>query len=76
MCKLSGLVLTSASEALPQTGKFQKILPAHILAILDTPADSPLIPEKLTHIPNMNADAKSVGNHDLLAIGAVMDLSN
>jgi DNA-binding Lrp family transcriptional regulator len=46
--------------------------PTHILATQATPADSPLILEKLIHMPNIIVATKSIGDHDLLAIGVVM----
>ena len=45
--------------------------PAHILARQNNPADSSLILERLIHMPNIIVAAKSVGDHDLLAIGVV-----
>lgn len=50
--------------------------PAHILATQATPADSPLILDKLIHMPNIIVATKSVGDHDLLAIGVVMDFEH
>jgi len=50
--------------------------PAHILATQATPADSPLILEKLIHMPNIIVATKSIGDHDLLAIGVVMDFEH
>jgi Lrp/AsnC family transcriptional regulator for asnA, asnC and gidA len=46
--------------------------PARILATQATPADSSLILEKLIHMPNIIVATKSIGDHDLLAIGVVM----
>jgi Lrp/AsnC family transcriptional regulator for asnA, asnC and gidA len=46
--------------------------PAHILARQNDPADSSLILERLIHMPNIIVATKSIGDHDLLAIGAVM----
>jgi len=45
--------------------------PGQILAIQAPPADSSLILEKLIHMPNIIVATKSVGDHDLLAIGVV-----
>jgi Lrp/AsnC family transcriptional regulator for asnA, asnC and gidA len=50
--------------------------PAHILATQATPADSPLILDKLIHMPNIIVAAKTIGDHDLLAIGVVMDFQH
>jgi DNA-binding Lrp family transcriptional regulator len=50
--------------------------PAHILATQSTPADSPLILEKLIHMPNIIVATKSIGDHDLLAIGVVMSFEH
>jgi len=52
------------------------ISPAHILATQATPADSALILEKLIHMPNIIVATKSIGDHDLLAIGAVIDFEH
>jgi len=52
------------------------ILPAHILATQSTPADSTLILDKLIHMPNIIVATKSIGDHDLLAIGVVMDFEH
>ena len=43
--------------------------PAHILATEAIPADSSLILEKLIRMPSIIVATKSVGDHDLLAIG-------
>ena len=45
--------------------------PAHILARQNNPADSSLI-----HMPNIIVATKSVGDHDLLAIGVVMSFEH
>ena len=45
--------------------------PGQILAIQAPPVDSSLILEKLIHMPNIIVATKSVGDHDLLAIGVV-----
>lgn len=45
--------------------------PAHILARQSDPADLSLILEKLICMPNIIVATKSIGDHDLLAIGAV-----
>jgi Lrp/AsnC family transcriptional regulator for asnA, asnC and gidA len=50
--------------------------PAHILATQATPVDSSLILEKLIHMPNIIVATKSIGDHDLLAIGVVMDFEH
>jgi len=50
--------------------------PAHILGTQATSADSPLILEKLIHMPNIIVATKSIGDHDLLAIGVVMDFEH
>ena len=50
--------------------------PAHILATQATPVDSSLILEKLIRMPNIIVATKSIGDHDLLAIGVVMDFEH
>lgn len=52
------------------------ISPAHILATEATPADSSLILDKLIQMPNMIVATKSVGDHDLLAIGVAIDFEH
>jgi DNA-binding Lrp family transcriptional regulator len=50
--------------------------PAHILATQATPADSSLILEKLIHMPNIIVATKSIGDHDLLAIGVIRNFEH
>ena len=50
--------------------------PAHILARQNDPADSSLILDRLIHMPNIIVATKSVGDHDLLAIGVVMSFEH
>jgi Lrp/AsnC family transcriptional regulator for asnA, asnC and gidA len=50
--------------------------PAHILGTQATPTDSALILEKLIHMPNIIVATKSIGDHDLLAIGVVKDFEH
>jgi len=52
------------------------ISPAHILATEATPADSSLILDKLIQMPNIIVATKSVGDHDLLAIGVAIDFEH
>jgi Lrp/AsnC family transcriptional regulator for asnA, asnC and gidA len=52
------------------------ISPAHIMATEATPADSSLILDKLIHMPNIIVATKSVGDHDLLAIGVAIDFEH
>ena len=52
------------------------ISPAHIMATEVTPADSSLILDKLIHMPNIIVATKSVGDHDLLAIGVAIDFEH
>jgi Lrp/AsnC family transcriptional regulator for asnA, asnC and gidA len=52
------------------------ISPAHIMATEATPADSPLILDKLIQMPNIIVATKSVGDHDLLAIGVAIDFEH
>jgi len=52
------------------------ISPAHIMATEVTPADSSLILDKLIHMPNIIVATKSVGDHDLLAIGVAMNFEH
>jgi len=47
--------------------------PAHILATEATPADSSVILDKLIQMPNIIVATKTVGDHDLLAIGVAID---
>ena len=47
------------------------VSPAHISASQIPPADSSHILEKLIRMPNIIVATKSVGDHDLLAIGVV-----
>jgi len=50
--------------------------PAHILATESTPADSSLILDKLIQMPNIIVATKTVGDHDLLAIGVAIDFKH
>ena len=50
--------------------------PAHILGRQGDPTDSSLILEKLIRMPNIIVATKSIGDHDLLAIGAVRDFEH
>jgi len=50
--------------------------PAHIVATESTPADSSLILDKLIQMPNIIVATKTVGDHDLLAIGVVIDFEH
>jgi Lrp/AsnC family transcriptional regulator for asnA, asnC and gidA len=52
------------------------ISPAHIMATEATPADSSLILDKLIHMPNIIVATKSVGDHDLLAIGVAINFEH
>jgi len=52
------------------------ISPAHIMVTEATPADSPLILDKLIQMPNIIVATKSVGDHDLLAIGVAIDFEH
>jgi len=52
------------------------IAPAHIVATEATPADSSLILDKLIQMPNIIVATKSVGDHDLLAIGVAIDFEH
>jgi len=50
--------------------------PAHILANEATPADSSMILERLIRMRNIIAATKTVGDHDLLAIGVAIDFEH
>jgi Lrp/AsnC family transcriptional regulator for asnA, asnC and gidA len=50
--------------------------PAHILATESTPADSSVILDKLIKMRNIIVATKTVGDHDLLAIGVVLDFEH
>jgi len=50
--------------------------PAHILATETTPTDSSLILEKLIQMRNIILATKTVGDHDLLAIGVARDFEH
>jgi len=50
--------------------------PAHILATEATPADSSVILDKLIQMPNIIVATKTVGDHDLLAIGVAIDFGH
>ena len=52
------------------------ISPTHILATESTPADSSLILEKLIQMRNVIVATKTVGDHDLLAIGVAIDFEH
>ena len=52
------------------------ISPTHILANKITPADSSLILNKLIQMRNIIVATKTVGDHDLLAIGVAMDFEH
>ena len=45
--------------------------PRQVVEVKTPPVDSALILEKLIHMPNIIVATKSVGDHDLLAIGVV-----
>jgi DNA-binding Lrp family transcriptional regulator len=50
--------------------------PMHILAHENNPPDSSMILDKLIRMPNIIVAAKSVGDHDLLAIGVLMSFEH
>ena len=50
--------------------------PAHILANESTPADSSLILDKLIKMRNIIVATKTVGDHDLLAIGVLLNFEH
>jgi Lrp/AsnC family transcriptional regulator for asnA, asnC and gidA len=50
--------------------------PTHILATEPTPPESSLILEKLIKMRNIILATKTVGDHDLLAIGVVRDFEH
>lgn len=50
--------------------------PAHIMATESTPADSSQILDQLIKMPNIIVATKTVGDHDLLAIGVVIDFQH
>lgn len=50
--------------------------PTHILATEAIPADSSLILDKLIQMPNIIVATKTVGDHDLLALGVVVDFEH
>jgi Lrp/AsnC family transcriptional regulator for asnA, asnC and gidA len=50
--------------------------PVHILATESTPADSSMILEKLIQMPNIIVATKTVGDHDLMAIGVAIDFGH
>ena len=50
--------------------------PTHILATEATPAESSLILEKLIQMRNIILATKTVGDHDLLAIGVARDFEH
>jgi Lrp/AsnC family transcriptional regulator for asnA, asnC and gidA len=52
------------------------ITPAHIVGTEATPADSSLILDKLIQMPNIIVATKSIGDHDLLAIGVAIDFEH
>jgi len=50
--------------------------PTHILANETTPPDSSLILDKVIAMPNIIVATKTVGDHDLLAIGVARDFEH
>lgn len=50
--------------------------PTHILPRQNNPPDSSMILDRLIHMPNIIVAAKSVGDHDLLAISVVMSFEH
>lgn len=52
------------------------ISPPHILATEATAADSSLVLDKLIQMRNIIVATKTVGDHDLLAIGAAIDFEH
>jgi len=50
--------------------------PVHILATESTPPDSSFILDKLIQMPNIIVATKTVGDHDLLAIGVAIDFEH
>jgi DNA-binding Lrp family transcriptional regulator len=50
--------------------------PMHILPRQNNPPDSSMILDRLIHMPNIIVAAKSVGDHDLLAISVVMSFEH
>jgi len=50
--------------------------PPHIVATESTPADSSLILDKLIKMRNIIVATKTVGDHDLLAIGVALDFEH
>lgn len=50
--------------------------PAHILATEATPTDSSMILDKLIQMPNIIVATKTVGDHDLMAIGVTIDFGH
>lgn len=50
--------------------------PAHILGRQSEPVDSSHILERLIRMPNIIVATKSIGDHDLLAIGVVRDFEH
>ena len=50
--------------------------PTHILANEATPSDSSLILNKLIQMRNIIVATKTVGDHDLLAIGVAIDFEH
>ena len=52
------------------------VSPTHILATEITPIDSSLILDKLIQMRNIIVATKTVGDHDLLAIGVAMDFEH
>jgi len=50
--------------------------PAHILATESTPTNSSFVLDKLIQMPNIIVATKTVGDHDLLAIGVAIDFEH
>jgi len=50
--------------------------PMHILPNQNNPPDSSMILDRLIHMPSIIVAAKSVGDHDLLAISVVMSFEH
>jgi Lrp/AsnC family transcriptional regulator for asnA, asnC and gidA len=50
--------------------------PTRILANESTPSDSSVVLEKLIHMPSILVAAKTVGDHDVLAIGVAKNIEH
>ena len=73
----STVVLNPKKIGYPAMAAFMIVAsPIHILATEATPADSSLILDKLIQMPNIILATKTVGDHDLLAIGVARDLEH